>query len=153
MYMKPNDKSRMKNSRGNRLSGFAKTLQLEIILGLFLLGACAYGTRMRLSNDPVKAKRQILRVIPLGTPAKIAEAEMRSLGYDCQYEKGDFDDQISSQGESGLTKPYENIAFLNCVRPQTDFFIIDRLFIIGLVCGKDHIITNVLVQVYLHDYF
>jgi len=123
-----------------------------VVLTLALNGCCNSST-MRLSTNPLKAKRQVLKEVPIGTPLKIAEEEMRSLGFHCEIRKaGEFGDQITARGERGEYRRYQNIDYLACTKERVITGIYHRAWVIALVYDKEQVVTNVLIQVWNRYY-
>src|SRR4026208_1272898 len=72
-----------------------------MVLTLALSG-CVNSSAMRLSTNPLKARSQILKEVPIGTPVKIAQEKMNELGFRCEIRKAaQFGDQITARGERG----------------------------------------------------
>ena len=102
-----------------------------------------------LSSNPLKAKAQIQKIIPLGTSVKVAEDKMQEIGFKCEDRRGEsFEADISTKGEIGKTRLYKNIDFLVCYKEWVYLpLFYDYMWDIAFVYNKDHIITDVLVSV------
>jgi hypothetical protein len=122
-------------------------------VALTLCGCVHNVAAMRLSANPLKVKEQIRRQVPFGTPLNVAEEKMRHLGFDCEFRRrGEFGDQITASGERGEYRRYKDIDYLVCVQQLVIPCILHRMWVIGLVCDENQRVTNILVQVWNHNY-
>jgi len=124
----------------HRIYVFVSKVTVLAFLALFWSG-CSNVRAFRFSTDPDKAKRQLLREVPLGTPLQVARQKLEQRGFWCQIlrRSSGRPEDVASERKDPL------IDCLTC--SQGGSLVVTRRWIVNMKFDSTQLITNMMVDV------